>query len=717
MAVVDVSSRLPRRPHLGYAPEDGAAGFFPGPDGPRDEDFDPRARADALLARLGATGAPATGGWFAEPRRAAPHLGYLDDEVDDLGAWDEDHSWDDDPRGAADPLDPPLPGGAYRQQPYLAVDPRDEPDGPVGGYDPDEPVTGWFPVARLDEAPPVERRVHLDPPTHEAIDPSAHPAYATDWFAVPAPSRPVDDHPSTDHPSTDHPSTDRFRRVDARSGPSSWAEPGTVTLDPFAGAPRTRPVDPSTVEGLAGHPAELDEEQDTAVGVDPLGVDPLGVDPLGAAPADVGAADTAVDVPARTRRDLPAGLTDPADVERLTRPARPRTAGRPAPPTRTEAAPAETAEDTGGRSRTVVRATALAALVTLTAGSGTALAMDKTVTVTVDGKERVVHTFAGDVEGALAAAGVQTGPQDKVSAAPDAPIASGDTITVDRGRPLTLIEGGQRREVWTTSDMVSEALAGLGLDAKPIQMSVAPGTEIPLSGMQLVLNVERTVTITDGSGAPVQVTTMAGTVGGLLAERGITLGADDAATPGIDAPLTDGMTIGVVRNTVGDIVVTRSIPPPVQTIEDPSMPRGTQQVVDPGKAGEQSSVVRVYSQNGKEIRREQVSAGSTVPPKPKIVKVGTGNTAPAAPAVSGGGAWDALAKCEAGGNWAINTGNGYYGGLQFDAQTWRAYGGTQYAPLPHQATREQQIAVATKVRDARGGYSAWPACSRKLGLR
>ncbi|MFC7660241.1 resuscitation-promoting factor [Pseudonocardia benzenivorans] len=177
------------------------------------------------------------------------------------------------------------------------------------------------------------------------------------------------------------------------------------------------------------------------------------------------------------------------------------------------------------------------------------------------------------------------------------------------------------------------------------------------------------------------------------------------------------MTIGVVRNTVGDIVVTRSIPPPVQTIEDPSMPRGTQQVVDPGKAGEQSSVVRVYSQNGKEIRREQVSAGSTVPPKPKIVKVGTGNTAPAAPAVSGGGAWDALAKCEAGGNWAINTGNGYYGGLQFDAQTWRAYGGTQYAPLPHQATREQQIAVATKVRDARGGYSAWPACSRKLGLR
>jgi hypothetical protein len=176
------------------------------------------------------------------------------------------------------------------------------------------------------------------------------------------------------------------------------------------------------------------------------------------------------------------------------------------------------------------------------------------------------------------------------------------------------------------------------------------------------------------------------------------------------------MEIRVVRNAVNDIVVTRKIPPPEQVVEDPTMAQGKKVVVDPGVAGEQSSVMRVFTENGKEVRREQVSAGSTVPPKPKIVKVGTNKDIPAAPAVSSGGAWDSLAKCESGGNWAINTGNGYYGGLQFDARTWAAYGGTQYAPLPHQATREQQIAVATKMRDARGGYSAWPACSRKLGL-
>jgi hypothetical protein len=78
--------------------------------------------------------------------------------------------------------------------------------------------------------------------------------------------------------------------------------------------------------------------------------------------------------------------------------------------------------------------------------------------------------------------------------------------------------------------------------------------------------------------------------------------------------------------------------------------------------------------------------------------------------------WDRLARCESSGNWAIDTGNGYFGGLQFDAATWRAYGGIEFAPGAHRATREQQITVATRVRDDRGGYGSWPACATKLGL-
>ena len=77
--------------------------------------------------------------------------------------------------------------------------------------------------------------------------------------------------------------------------------------------------------------------------------------------------------------------------------------------------------------------------------------------------------------------------------------------------------------------------------------------------------------------------------------------------------------------------------------------------------------------------------------------------------------WDKLAQCESGGNWAINTGNGYYGGLQFSGATWNAFGGGQYAATANQATREQQIAVAEKIL-ASQGWGAWPACSASLGL-
>lgn len=75
--------------------------------------------------------------------------------------------------------------------------------------------------------------------------------------------------------------------------------------------------------------------------------------------------------------------------------------------------------------------------------------------------------------------------------------------------------------------------------------------------------------------------------------------------------------------------------------------------------------------------------------------------------------WDRLAQCESGGNWAINTGNGYYGGLQFSLSSWRAVGGTGY---PHEHSRETQIEMGKRLQ-ASGGWGHWPACSRKLGLR
>ncbi|MEV4615874.1 transglycosylase family protein, partial [Kitasatospora sp. NPDC049258] len=77
--------------------------------------------------------------------------------------------------------------------------------------------------------------------------------------------------------------------------------------------------------------------------------------------------------------------------------------------------------------------------------------------------------------------------------------------------------------------------------------------------------------------------------------------------------------------------------------------------------------------------------------------------------------WDKVAQCESTGNWAINSGNGFYGGLQFTNSTWAAFGGTSYAPQANLASKAQQIAVAEKVLAAQGP-GAWPVCSVKAGL-
>ena len=87
--------------------------------------------------------------------------------------------------------------------------------------------------------------------------------------------------------------------------------------------------------------------------------------------------------------------------------------------------------------------------------------------------------------------------------------------------------------------------------------------------------------------------------------------------------------------------------------------------------------------------------------------------APEATTSTPAGVWDRLAQCESGGNWQANTGNGYYGGLQFLPATWRAVGGTG---LPHEASREEQIQRAQALQ-ASAGWGQWPACTRKLGLR
>ncbi|MGH3801325.1 MAG: transglycosylase family protein [Pseudonocardiaceae bacterium] len=347
----------------------------------------------------------------------------------------------------------------------------------------------------------------------------------------------------------------------------------------------------------------------------------------------------------------------------------------------------------------------------LPTGTAAALTMDKTITVEVDGEQRTVHTFASSVSGALESAGLRVEDQDTLAPAVSSPIRDGGRVVLRRGRPLALTVDGTQREIWTTALTVGHALQQVGMRSEDMELSADRSKRIPLEGMALVVRVSRPITLLDGGLPAREVYSTALSVGDLLTLQGVPLEDRDTVTPEPASPVLPGMTVEVTRIRTEERTERRSVPPSVKRVKDAGMRSGDVVVDDPGEPGEKIVTFLVILKNGQEIGRQELASQEVTPARSGRTRVGTKGSTGAE-----GSVWDRLAQCESGGNWAVNTGNGYYGGLQFDQGTWNANGGNRYAPYAHQASRDEQIAVARKVRNARGGYSAWPACSARLGL-
>jgi resuscitation-promoting factor RpfB len=312
----------------------------------------------------------------------------------------------------------------------------------------------------------------------------------------------------------------------------------------------------------------------------------------------------------------------------------------------------------------------------------------------------------------LADEGVPVGEHDVVLPAVEDTLADGGTVVLNRARPLELTVDGVRREVYVTALSVDEALEQLGYRSDDLVLSASRSERLPLGGMALTITTPKDVVLV-ADGRKRTVTTTAATAADLLAEQGIALSGTDRLSLLPDQVLLDKMRLQVFRVVVKEAKVTAAVPFERVETADPEALEGEETVVTPGVAGEQVTTFKVTVVDGKETSREKLGTAVTRKPVTEEVRVGT-KERPAAPSVPGGGVWDALAACESGGNWSINTGNGYYGGLQFNAGTWAAYGGQG---LPHENSREQQIAIAQKMVDASGGsYGAWPHCSSQLGL-
>lgn len=353
-------------------------------------------------------------------------------------------------------------------------------------------------------------------------------------------------------------------------------------------------------------------------------------------------------------------------------------------------------------------------LTTLVAGGAAAMDQRTQYTLEVDGSAVELVTFKSDVRSALEEAGYSVDDRDVVSA-PGDHLGDGDTVTLQRARPVTLEVDGRTEQVWTTATTVADLVSERG-DVPP-RSYVSPriDAEVPLDGTTVSVETPRELLLSDHGGPATPFASPGDTVGEFLERAGIALGPKDTVEPAVDAPADPGAQITITRVATAEETVVELFEAPEQTTDDPEMFEGERTVTEPGVPGQREVTYSVTRVNGIETARERGAEKVLTEAKPAVVTVGT-KPKPAVPQSSQGSTWDAIAQCESGGNWSIDTGNGFSGGLQFHPQTWTALGGAAYAPTAAQATREQQIAVAEKVLAAQG-WGAWPACTSKLGLR
>jgi uncharacterized protein YabE (DUF348 family) len=355
-----------------------------------------------------------------------------------------------------------------------------------------------------------------------------------------------------------------------------------------------------------------------------------------------------------------------------------------------------------------------ALLLALTFAGGYAVSASKKVTLTIDGTAMRVTTMRSRVIDIIRENGFTVDPRDDLLPAADAAVRDADNIVLRRSRPLEIsLDGHDAKKVWTTASTVDEALAQLAMtDTAPAAASRA--SRVPLAGMALPVVSAKTVQINDG-GTMRTVHLPAPTVAALLTAAGVPLQDSDQVVPGAMSPIYDGMEIDVTRNRIERVTERVPLPPNARRVEDPEMNISREVVEDPGNPGTQDVTFAVAEVNGVETGRLPVSNVVITPARDAVLRVGT-KPGTEVPPVSEGATWDAIAGCEAGGNWGINTGNGYFGGVQFDQGTWERNGGLRYAPRADLATREEQIAVAEVTRE-RQGWGAWPVCSGRSGAR
>ena len=323
----------------------------------------------------------------------------------------------------------------------------------------------------------------------------------------------------------------------------------------------------------------------------------------------------------------------------------------------------------------------------------------KSVALSVDGQQRTVSMFGSTVSDALAAANITVGVEDHVSPALDAPIAEGQSIEVLTEKGVKVSIDGADRVVNTTGLTVEDLIKQLGISP---QAQVSLDGNTPLNGLDSTLSITTAGALADAKAAAEKAAADKAEAAKKAAAQNAA--SKNAASKNATAQAEAAKKAAALKAAASQSVAARA--------EAAAKAAEARKAAEAKAAAAKATAAKEAAAQKAEAAKKEAAAKAAAEKKAQAASSSSKVTTTAH--VSG--AWAALAKCESGGNWSINSGNGYYGGLQFSLSSWRAVGGTQYAAYPHLATPAQQIAAAEKLR-ASGGWGHWPACSSKLGLR
>ena len=381
--------------------------------------------------------------------------------------------------------------------------------------------------------------------------------------------------------------------------------------------------------------------------------------------------------------------------------------------------------------RKIIPAAIAGATALAVAGSTFAYAsLDKDVTLSVDGAPRHVSTMAGTVGELLKSQHIAINEHDVIAPGTSAKLTDGTVVAVQYGRQLEVSIAASRSPTGPPQRTSARLLTALGLETGARTSPSAGVAGSAARDSVLDIATLKVVTI-DAAGRKRVIKTTGQTVADALAVAKIEVDSNDKLSVRDTARLVDGASFRYIQVDVRKVTKKTKVAYSLVRKNSDTLAKGTTKVDVEGRNGVRTIVVRETRHNGKVKDRKKLSSTITTAPVTQVILVGTKvaeskpksspkSTTPrkssnsgssSSSSTSSGSVWDRLAQCEAGGNWSINTGNGFYGGLQFTLSTWRAYGGTG---MPHEASREQ-IAVAERVQDAQG-WGAWPACTSKLGI-